>query len=131
MGWLAGIVAPPGPWTWVGGALVLASTAAVSLASHQREQRQAGRAAAAAALTRTLGGDGTEAAQAEADGQAAAAPSGGSGGSSGPGRSDSAADGAWGRLWLQEEGAATGGGSASPQWQRQQLPAGKPPDGVH
>lgn len=117
MGWLAGIVALPGPWTWVGGALVLASTATVSLASHRREQRQASRAVATAALQRILSGEGIEVAEAEASGGGV------------PGRSDSAADGAWGRAWLQEEDAAAGGGGGTSPQQRQPQ-AGKLADGV-
>lgn len=99
-GCAAGVVSPPGTWTWIGGSLVIASTAVVSLASHRRQQRQASRAAAAAAMQRSLGGGGVEAAaQGESERMSLPLP-----GSSGiPGRSDSAAEGSWGRLGLQQQ----------------------------
>ena len=68
LGWAARVVAPPGAWTWVGGALVLASTALVSVAQHRREARERERGLTSAALDRafSMGGqDGEDAAAAE------------------------------------------------------------------
>jgi hypothetical protein len=36
LGWVAGVMAPPGAWTYGGGVLVMASTVAVTLAAHYR-----------------------------------------------------------------------------------------------
>ncbi|KDD74340.1 hypothetical protein H632_c1389p1 [Helicosporidium sp. ATCC 50920] len=44
MGWAVGVVALPGVWTWVGGAVVLASTVAVVLSQHVRERGELKRA---------------------------------------------------------------------------------------
>ncbi|KAL4448195.1 hypothetical protein ABPG75_005414 [Micractinium tetrahymenae] len=40
LGWAAGVVSPPGAMTYVGGALIMASTFVVSYASHVREKQQ-------------------------------------------------------------------------------------------
>lgn len=58
LGWAAGVVAPPGSMTYVGGALVMASTFAVSYAAHMREKRQS---------TRSEGGLGDEEGGAEGE----------------------------------------------------------------
>lgn len=109
-GWAAGVVAAPGPWTFVGGSLVMLSTAVVSLASHRREQQQASREAASRAIQRILSGDG-EMQQLEKDeeGEALALTAAGD-------------DGGWGEPWelSPRPGGGTGGGRSSRD--------GRPPD---
>ena len=123
MGWAAGVLTAPGAWTYVGGGLVLASTATVSIASHRREKRQASKEAASRAIQHILSGG--------SDAEAGAA--GGSGSAAGR-RFDSAAaevggDGGWGDGWpqLKERGK---GSSASSGWEEQtwQPAGGQPPD---
>lgn len=55
IGWAGGVVPPPGPWTYGGGALIMGSTAVVSLASHRRELA-ASKEAASRAIQRILSG---------------------------------------------------------------------------
>lgn len=130
LGWAVGVVTAPGPWTYVGGALVLASTATVSIASHRREKRQASKEAASRAIQRILS-SGSDAEAAEA---------GASHGGSGSGddvrrRFDSAAgeawrEDSWGGAWpqaKQAEGAASRGSAGWPEGP-QQPSGGKPPD---
>ena len=57
MGWAAGVSAPPGPWTYVGGALLMASTVWVTVASNRREREREGRERARQAIGRIFSSD--------------------------------------------------------------------------
>eukprot|EP00887_Chlorella_sp_A99_P004332 scaffold15.g4332.t1 len=54
LGWAAGVASTPGPWTYCGGALIMGSTALVSVASSRREKAEAAREAVRLALERAL-----------------------------------------------------------------------------
>lgn len=104
LGYAAGVVPPPGAWTYLGGALIMLSTAVVSLASHRREQRQRQQEQQVAAGKD--GGGSAAAAAAAADGEEAplvAATAAAADIVRPPWRSDSAAEGSWGRLPGQPE----------------------------
>ncbi|PRW45144.1 Permeases of the drug metabolite transporter family permease component [Chlorella sorokiniana] len=128
LGWAVGVVTAPGPWTYVGGALVLASTATVSIASHRREKKQASKAAASRAIQRIL----------SSSSNAEAAEAGGGGGGDDLRRMfDSAAaeawrEDSWGPAWAQAKGGEAGASHGSAGWPAgpQQPSGGKPPDHV-
>eukprot|EP00887_Chlorella_sp_A99_P004149 scaffold23.g4149.t1 len=54
LGWAVGVASTPGPWTYCDGALIMGSTALVSVASSRREKAEAAREAARLALERAL-----------------------------------------------------------------------------
>lgn len=132
LGWAVGVVTAPGPWTYVGGVLVLASTATVSIASHQREKRQASKEAASRAIQRILSCGSDEEAAAAGGGSSAFATTAGDVRR----RFDSAAaeawrEDSWGEAWRQAElgqGPASHDRAAWPERPQQQPSSGKPPD---
>ena len=118
----------------MGGALVLASTATVSIASHQREKRQASKEAASRAIQRILSSGSDE--------EAAAAGGGGGADPTTAGdlrrRFDSAAaeawrEDSWAEAWPQAkpgQGPAPRGSAGWAEGTQQQPSSGKPPDQV-
>lgn len=105
LGYAAGVVPRPGPWTWAGGGLLMVSTAVVSLASHRREQRE--RRLELEQAGSTGGGSAADGEQAPLVADAAAAGS--------AWRSDSAAEGSWGRLPGQQRQREGQGGEPPDQ----------------